>query len=416
MNGNLQKTALDYAQKLVRIESVTYHERECADALAQLLSDLDFQVRIDDGNDVIARLPGRQPGAPTLMFMGHHDTVDLGDLSEWDFPPLDAVVENGKLHGRGSNDEKGGLAGFLAAVHWLQTRAAESRPASTNVCEHDTEGNSEAVRTCGTEGGSASESERSWRPLGDLILVSTREEIADIENRGIVRVLKSGIQADACVCLEPTEVRIMLGHRGRAVTDFRVRGSAAHASMPGRGVNAVAAAARLIGALDQMPLPGVRADWSGTQAVTKISGGTKENIIPEECTFTVDRRILEGEDEKTLSKEYQQVLDRMTAEDATFRASFSIRPPYYAALTDAADPFVGTVSSIFSDLGLPAEPEVFPGHTDAEWIINDLKIPCVIIGPGSLSTAHTSHEYVPVEDLGRVAEIYSLIIERFWQR
>ena len=378
MNGNLQKTALDYAQKLVRIESVTYHERECADALAQLLSDLDFQVRIDDGNDVIARLPGRQPGAPALMFMGHHDTVDLGDLSEWDFPPLDAVVENGKLHGRGSHDEKGGLAGFLAAVQGMR--------------------------------------ERSERPTGDLILVSTREEIADIENRGIVRVLKSGIQADACVCLEPTEVRIMLGHRGRAVTDFRVRGSAAHASMPGRGVNAVAAAARLIGALDQMPLPGVRADWSGTQAVTKICGGTKENIIPEECTFTVDRRILEGEDEKTLSKEYQQVLDRMIAEGASFRASFSIRPPYYAALTDAADPFVGTVSSIFSDLGLPAEPKVFPGHTDAEWIINDLKIPCVIIGPGSLSTAHTSHEYVPVEDLGRVAEIYSLIIERFWQR
>lgn len=399
MNDILRQYALDYAQKLVRIESVTYHERECADALAHLLSDLDFQVRIDDGNDVIARLPGRQPGAPTLMFMGHHDTVDLGDLSEWDFPPLDAVVENGKLHGRGSNDEKGGLAGFLAAVRWLQAQGAESGLSQTNA-----------------EGESASVRERSWRPLGDLILVSTREEIADIENRGIVRVLKSGIQADACVCLEPTEVRIMLGHRGRAVTDFRVRGSAAHASMPGRGVNAVAAAARLIGALDRMPLPGTRADWSGTQAVTKISGGTKENIIPEECTFTVDRRILEGEDEKTLSQEYQQVLDRMTAEDASFRASFSIRPPYYAALTDAADPFVGTVRSIFADLGLPSEPEVFPGHTDAEWIINDLKIPCVIIGPGSLSTAHTSHEYVPVEDLGRVAEIYSLIIERFWRR
>ena len=376
MNENLQELALDYARRLVQIESVTYHERACAEALARMLEDLDFQVRIDDGNDVIAKLPGRRPEAPALLFMGHHDTVNLGDLSEWDYPPLEAVVENGKLHGRGSNDEKGGLAGFLAAAHALR--------------------------------------QRGERPEGDLLLVSTREEIADIENRGIVRVLKSGLRADACICLEPTEVRMMLGHRGRAVTDFRVRGSAAHASMPGRGVNAVDAAARLILALNQMPLPEVREDWSGTQAVTKITGGTKENIIPEECTLTVDRRILDGEDEKTLSKEYQAVLDRLTAEDPSFRADFSIRPPYYAALTDESDPFVGTLREIFAELDLPAEPQVFPGHTDAEWIINDLQIPCVIIGPGSLSTAHTAREFVPVDDLGRVAEIYSLLIDRFW--
>ena len=128
----------------------------------------------------------------------------------------------------------------------------------------------------------------------------------------------------------------------------------------------------------------------------------------------MDRRILEGEDEETLSKEYQAVIDRLASEDKAGRTSFSIRPPYYAALTDATDPFVKTIRSIFTDLGLPDEPEVFPGHTDAEWIINDLQIPCVIIGPGSLSTAHTSHEFVPVADLGRVAEIYSRLIERFW--
>lgn len=376
MKELLTERALAFARRLVKIESITYHERECAEELAKILSGFGFQASIDDGNNVIARLPGRDPSAKKLLFIGHHDTVDLGDLAEWDFPPLEAIVENGRLHGRGSNDEKGGLAGFLAAVETLLATGET--------------------------------------PEGDLLLVSTREEISDIEERGIVRVLRRGLQADACICLEPTETRMMLGHRGRAVTDFRVRGRAAHASLPARGVNAVSSAARLILALNQMELPGTDPDWQGTQAVTMITGGVKDNIVPEECRLSTDRRILDGEDEHTLAREYQAVIDRLQKEDPAFRAEFQIRPPYYAARTDGDDDFVKTMKQIFEEAGLPAEPEIFPGHTDSEWIINDLGIPCVIVGPGSLSTAHTAHEYVPVEDLGAVADVYYRLLRCFW--
>ena len=166
MKELLTERALAFARRLVKIESITYHERECAEELAKILTGFGFQASIDDGNNVIARLPGRDPSAKKLLFIGHHDTVDLGDLAEWDFPPLEAIVENGRLHGRGSNDEKGGLAGFLAAVETLLATGET--------------------------------------PEGDLLLVSTREEISDIEERGNVRVLRRGLQADACICLAST--------------------------------------------------------------------------------------------------------------------------------------------------------------------------------------------------------------------
>ena len=147
-------------------------------------------------------------------------------------------------------------------------------------------------------------------------------------------------------------------------------------------------------------------DWTGTQAVTMIRGGTRENIIPEECTVTVDRRILDGEDEHTVAAEYQEVIGRLQAVDPGFQVEFQIRPPYYAALTDREDGFVRRVQAILRDMDHPDLPEIFPGHTDAEWVINDMGIPCVILGPGSLSTAHTAREYVPVADLGFCAEVY----------
>lgn len=420
MRETLTKRALAYAQRLVRIESVSFRERPCAEELAGILEGLGFRTYIDEGNNLVARLHGRQSDAPTLLFIGHHDTVDLGDLSEWDYPPLDAVVENGKLHGRGSNDEKGGLAAFLAAMETLL--------------------------------------ENDMRPAGDILLISTREEIADLSQRGILQVLRRAgigpggeavggaaqtgrdadgettadeaisLQADACICLEPTETTLMLGHRGRAVADFSLRGRAAHASMPARGTNAIEKAAALVQVIQEMPMPAGTAssrglvgsvtapeegttwppleDWTGTQAVTMIRGGTRENIIPEECTVTVDRRILDGEDEHTVAAEYREVIGRLQKADPEMEVSFQIRPPYYAALTDREDGFVRRVQAILRDMDHPDLPEIFPGHTDAEWVINDMGIPCVILGPGSLSTAHTAREYVPVADLGFCAEVY----------
>jgi acetylornithine deacetylase/succinyl-diaminopimelate desuccinylase len=194
-----------------------------------------------------------------------------------------------------------------------------------------------------------------------------------------------------------------------------------------------------------------------------ISGGTRENIIPEECRFSVDRRILDGEDEYTVAAEYQAIIDQLRirkssaaafesedqavapttsrskgavaasaaalsgseSEDQTAAApmhgaaaggfpeiSFHIRPPYYAALTDREEGFVREVRSILRDMRVQDEPQVFPGHTDAEWVINDMGIPCVIFGPGSLSTAHTAREYVPVEDLGICAELYYRVMRK----
>ena len=60
------------------------------------------------------------------------------------------------------------------------------------------------------------------------------------------------------------------------------------------------------------------------------------------------------------------------------------------------------------------QPEVgyFPGHTDAEWTVNQLAIPTVILGPGDLATAHAANEVVPVCQLGQAAHMYYEILRQ----
>lgn len=111
-------------EDLVRIESVwadparRTEVQRSAQAVANLLSAAGFDdveiVAADGAPAVIARHPG-PPGAPTVLLYAHHDVQPEGDHSQWQSPPFEPTERNGRLYGRGTADDKAGIATHLAA-------------------------------------------------------------------------------------------------------------------------------------------------------------------------------------------------------------------------------------------------------------------------------------------------------------
>ena len=111
-------------ENLVRIESVWSDParrpevHRSAQAVADLLRDAGFadvQIVADDGAPaVIARYPA-PPGASTVLLYAHHDVQPEGDAAQWDSPPFEATERDGRLYGRGTADDKAGIATHLAA-------------------------------------------------------------------------------------------------------------------------------------------------------------------------------------------------------------------------------------------------------------------------------------------------------------
>ena len=119
-------------EDLVRIESVWADPGRrdevyrSAQAVADLLSRAGFaDVRIvsEDGAPAVIASHPAPPGAPTVLLYAHHDVQPEGDRSQWVSPPFEPTERDGRLYGRGSADDKAGIATHLAAF-----RAHEGKP------------------------------------------------------------------------------------------------------------------------------------------------------------------------------------------------------------------------------------------------------------------------------------------------
>ena len=334
-------------------------------------------VRSDEGRPSVVASFGSGE-RPSLAWNGHLDVVPVGDPSNWAHGPWEGVVEDGRLIGRGSADMKGPVAAALAAAA--------------------------AIRRAGI----------------DLAGTLTFHLAADEEHMGIygTKVLwdRGMLVQDACIVGEPSDLRVGLAERGGAWITATARGTAAHGSQPDLGVNAIASMARLILRLPEV-LPDREHPLVGRPSVNAavITGGSAPNVVPDRCELVIDRRIVPGETDPaevlapfdrlaaTIAKEHPDV-------DLTFRID---------GWTDAAEAEAGSViagharEAIAAERGVAPADVGFTGITDARFYINDAHIPTVIVGPGSLSVAHTANEWVLVDDLVAAARIYARIFIGF---
>jgi succinyl-diaminopimelate desuccinylase len=392
---------VDFTRALVRIPTVN-PPGECYADCAQLIRDqlckLGYQVEMLPAEglaehtreypriNVVGTLGS---GGPVLHFNGHYDVVPPG--SGWSVDPFAADVRAGRIFGRGTCDQKAGIAASIFAV--------------------------EAVRRAGIE------------------LKGTIEQSAtpDEESGGFAGVgwlCDSGrIARDRqryVVITEPLDPdRVGIGHRGVYWFELTTIGRVGHGSMPGLAVNAAEQMARLIRAFEARLNPALAERVSSapveppqarrpTLNLNSIHAGQplsgwQTPAVPDRCTAIFDRRFIHEESFDAVRAELVRFLD---AEGVAYELKDLMR----------VDPLLGSSESVLARTTAGAikdtqsvEPTFIasPGTYDQKHVVRRAGIhECIAYGPGRLVIAHQPDEYVNIADLVASARVLALLVLR----
>ncbi len=320
----------------------------------------ELQTVMDQRTNVIARVQGREE--PPLVFEAHLDTVSVEGMT---IPPFEPRIEEGRIFGRGSCDVKGGLAAMMMAL----VRAAEADP-----------------------------------PPRSLVLVAAVDE--EYLHSGIARFLRDSGPIAGAVVGEPTELRVVIAHKGAVRTRITTRGVSAHSSNPERGVNAVYRMARIVTALEEFAADLHQRPQHGlvggpTLSVGTISGGTAVNVVPELCECMVDRRLIPGETPDAAFVEIRDLVSDLLDEDDDIAATLKD----CAVETDRSEQIVGMAREAVREYTGEDEPEGVAYCTDG-CDFAERGIPLVVLGPGDIAQAHTAEEWIAIQQVETAARIY----------
>ncbi len=308
-------------------------------------------------------------GSGGVMLSGHSDVVPV-DGQTWTVPPFALTERDGNLYGRGTADMKGFLACMLAAVPHFLTQPLR-------------------------------------QPLH--LAISYDEEVGCLGVRSLVDSLAQRSDRPAiCLIGEPTELRPVLGHKGKLAMRCEVQGAACHSAYAPQGVNAIEYAAKLIQRLtvigERLAAPerqDARFDPPFTTVQTGvIHGGRALNIVPDACSFDFEVRTLPQEDAQQVAEELvayaQQTLEpqmRAVQPASAIRFSpLSAYPGLDTAAHSAAAQLIARLSGSdsFGTVAFGTEGGLFAAAG----------IPCVVCGPGSMEQGHKPDEFITLAQLG----------------
>jgi succinyl-diaminopimelate desuccinylase len=367
---------LRYARALIAApsENPGGTEDAAATVAGDILSSLDAAsetIRSDAGRPSIVASVGAG-SRPHLAWNGHLDVVPAGSPDTWTSGPWEGRIRDGRLIGRGAVDMKGAIAAALGAVSAIR-------------------------RARVTLAGRL-----------DLHLVAD-EELAGVHG---TRVLldKGLLDQDACIVGEPSDLRLGLAERGGAWITATARGTAAHGSQPHLGVNAITSMSRFLlrlpEALPQRTHPLVGAP---TVNAALISGGSAPNAVPDRCEVDIDRRVIPGEsDRDEVLAPFRRLIEDIRREHPEVDLDVEIREWTDAAEAAPASAIAEAVRvAVRAVRDEPPTDVGFSGITDARYYLNDAGIPIVILGPGSLTAAHTADEWIDVAEMFDAARVYA---------
>jgi acetylornithine deacetylase len=375
---SLRDELAELVTRLVAIDSVNpalvpggAGEAEVAAFVAQWAREAGLEA------DMLERTAGRPSvlvrargtgGGRTLLLCGHLDTVGVEGMTAPHAPRL----EGDRLHGRGGYDMKAGVAAALLAAR--EAAALGLR--------------------------------------GDVVVAAVADE--EHASLGVQEALEA-VRADAAIVTEPTELELVIAHKGFVWAEIEVRGRAAHGSRPHLGVDAIVKTGPILTALGELdaalgarihPLVG-----RGSVHASVIEGGGERSSYPARCALGLERRTLPGETAAEVERELAALLDRCRAADPELTAeqrTLLVRAPFEI---DPDAELVGIVRAAASEV-LPAPPPIGGASywADAAFIAA-AGIPTVMFGPGG-EGAHAVEEWVSLADTAAVARTLTAVAAR----
>lgn len=316
--------------------------------------------------NLFATIGPRERGG--IVLSGHTDVVPV-EGQAWSVDAFRLTERDGRLYGRGTADMKGFIASVLAAVPGFVER-------DLKLPVHLAFSYDEEVGCLGV------------RPM-----------LAELERRPHKPVL--------CLIGEPTELKPVLGHKGKLAMRCQVKGAPCHSAYAPYGVNAIQYAARMISRLeeigDHLAQPNYRDERFdppfSTVQTGVIKGGRALNIVPAECEFDFEVRALPGFDAGQVADELQtyaeaELLPRMRAvkSDADIRFQSLSAYPGLATSPDSEAARLLTLLTGSNEFGTVA-------FGTEGGLFGQAGIPTVVCGPGSMDQGHKPDEFLTSEQL-----------------
>ena len=305
-----------------------------------------------------------------VMLSGHTDVVPV-DGQRWASDPFVLERIDDKVFGRGSADMKG----FIACVlEWVPEMVAASLTTPIHIA------------------------------------LSYDEEVGCIGVRRLLDLMeKMPVVPSMAIIGEPTNMEIVVAHKGKRGIRVNVRGASAHSAYPTEGVNAIEVAAQLIAHISEVQQdiekngpfdPGYRVPHT-TLHVGTVRGGTALNIVPNECSFDFEIRHLPEHEIDPLIDTIQgyardNLEPTMRLKNPDCGIDFTELFGYPALFTAPDAPVVAFVRSL---LECDRAVEQISFGSEAGLFSRRIGIPAVVCGPGSILQAHRPDEYVSIEQL-----------------
>ncbi|NHK32305.1 MAG: YgeY family selenium metabolism-linked hydrolase [Asgard group archaeon] len=365
-------------KNLVSIYSPIFLEKEIIDFLAKTMTDFGFEeVSIDDFGNLIGRIGN---GRNIIAIDGHVDTVEIGSREDWPFDPLKGKEDDKIIYGRGSCDQKGGVASALIAALILKEIGL---PKNTTL----------------------------------YVVCSVLEEFFEGLNWQHI-IEKQNIKPNVVILTEPSDLAISLGHRGRCDIEVSVKGISSHGSEPDKGENAIYKMNEIIAEIQELhnQLPIDPIFGKGTLAVTKVSSeAVSINAVPDKCTIFIDRRLGQSD---SLESALEQIKNLQTIKK--YNANVKVVKSFGKSYTDfeyTVDCFYPTWTIDENHNIVKIAKEVYEKQFSQKPITKYWRfstngvatkgkhnIPTIGFGPGEEKFAHTSNEQVPIEHLLKSVE------------
>ncbi len=376
------------AQALVRCASVTPAEGGALALMERELKAAGFWVErpvfSEPGTYDVENLYARYgTKSPVFVIAGHTDVVPPGDTSKWTRDPFSGEIVDGRLHGRGASDMKGGLAAMTAAA----IRFVQENPDF---------------------------------PGSIAFLVTGDEESVAVN--GTVKLLEwahaRGQRFDACLLGEPTSANdlgdmIKIGRRGSLTCRLTVTGRQGHVAYPEQTINPIRDLVKLLAAVDATPLDeGTR--WFGPSTLeftTADVGNPAANVVPAVATAVINVRFNDAWTPETLEAEMRRRFDSASIRgrcEAAFGKTNAV-----SFLTEPG-PFVQLVTNaIRAETGREATLSTTGGTSDARFI----KDYCPVIEFGPVGkTMHQVNESCATADIEGVCRITRAVLGAYFGR
>lgn len=322
--------------------------------------------------------PARDGG---IVLSGHSDVVPVTG-QDWSTDPFAMTEQEGRLFGRGTCDMKGFIAASLAMVP--DFAAAELQRPVHFAFTHD-------------------------------------EETGCLGARSLVQELKKlPFKPALAIIGEPTEMRVIEGHKGCCEYSVEFTGLEGHGSMPHLGVNAVEYAVRYVAKLMDLreelqrrvpPNSRYEPPWTTIQ-VGRLAGGVIHNIIPNQCSLDWEMRPVQDSDFDYVKREITRYVDEeLRPEMKKVHEAADIATQIIGEV-DGLDPMEESAAvRLVSELTGANGTDLVAFGTEAG-LFQDLGISTVVCGPGSIEQAHKPDEYVSLDQLGQSLKMLEGLIPK----